>query len=103
MKAYKGAPKRWIEGFYGGSYPPNEDAVEVRNPFFRRFYGRDALLVPNVGFRLVGGAPSARPLIVATDLQPGSFDAALWQATQATRAVYMALGVGCTPWPPMPA
>ncbi|MDB5098019.1 MAG: hypothetical protein JWM80_2440 [Cyanobacteria bacterium RYN_339] len=76
MKAYKGAPKRWIEGFYGGSYPPGEEAVEVRNPFFRRFFGRDALMVPNVGFRLVNGQPQARPLIVATDLQPGTFDAA---------------------------
>lgn len=75
MKAYKGAPKRWIEGFYGGSYAPGRDAIEVRSPFFRRFFGRDALEVPNVGFRLVGGQPVARPLIVATDVQLGSFDA----------------------------
>lgn len=76
MKAYKGTPKRWIEGFYGGSYPPGQDAVEVRSPFFRRFFGRDALEVPNVGHRLVDGKLVARPLLVATDLQPGSFDGA---------------------------
>ena len=76
MKAYKGAPKRWIEGFYGGAYPPGQDTVEVRSAFFRRFLGRDALAVPNVGHRLVNGVPVARPLLVATDVQAGSYDAA---------------------------
>lgn len=88
MKAYKGAPKRWIEGFYGGSYAPGEDAVTVRSPFFRRFYGRDALGVPNVGFRLVNGRKVARPLLVATDLQPGAFDAHGNQLAGASNGFY---------------
>lgn len=74
MKAYKGAPKRWMEGFYAGTHRPGEDAVEVRSAFFRRFLGRDALGVPNVGHRLVNGKPEPRPLVVATDLQLGTFD-----------------------------
>lgn len=74
MKAYKGAPKRWMEGFYAGSHQPGEDTIEIRSAFFRRFFGRDALRAPNVGFRLVNGQLAARPLIVATDLQPGTFD-----------------------------
>lgn len=74
MRAYKGAPKRWVEGLYGGTYPAGEDTVEVRSAFFRRHLGRDALMAPNVGFRLVGGRPEPRPLIVATDLQAGTFD-----------------------------
>ena len=75
MNGYKGAPKRWMEGFYAGSHAPGEDALEVRSAFFRRHLGRDALRVPNVGWRLVAGRPEARPLIVATDLQVGSWDA----------------------------
>ncbi|MNS24896.1 hypothetical protein D3C72_567730 [compost metagenome] len=74
MRAYKGAPKRWVEGFYGGAYPEGEDAVEVRSAFFRRYLGRDALLAPNVGHRLVAGRAEPRPLIVATDAQLGTFD-----------------------------
>jgi len=75
MDGYKGGPKRWLEGFYGGSHDPGEDAVEVRSAFFRRFLGRDALRVPPVGHRLVDGVLVARPLLVATDLQVGMLDA----------------------------
>lgn len=75
MRAYKGAPKRWVEGFYGGSYAPGEDAVEIRSAFFRRYLGRDAVMAPNVGHRLVNGRPEPRPLVVATDLQLGTYDA----------------------------
>lgn len=72
---YKGAPKRWIEGFYAGSYPPGTSSVSVRSAFFRRFLGKDVVAVPNVGQRLVAGVLTPRPLLVATDLQPGTFDA----------------------------
>lgn len=75
MQVYKGAPKRWIEGFYAGTHRPGTDAVTIRSPFFRRFLGRDALQAPSVGHRLVNGKPEARPLLVATDLQLGVFDA----------------------------
>lgn len=75
MQGYKGAPKRWMEGFYAGTHAAGEDSVEIRSAFFRRFLGRDALRVPNVGYRMVAGEPAARPLIVATDLQVGTWDA----------------------------
>ena len=76
MKGYKGAPKRWMEGFYAGTHAPGEDAIEIRSPFFRRHLGRDALAVPGVGQRLVDGRLVPRPVIVATDLQVGTYDGA---------------------------
>lgn len=74
MQVYKGAPKRWIEGFYAGTHRHGTDAVTIRSAFFRRFLGRDALQAPSVGYRLVNGKREARPLLVATDLQLGTFD-----------------------------
>lgn len=75
MNGYKGAPKRWVEGLYAGSYRPGETGIEVRCSFFKRFLGCDNVMVPNVGFRTVAGRRWARPLIVATDLLEGVLDA----------------------------
>ncbi|MEZ0375054.1 MAG: hypothetical protein ACAI44_38565 [Candidatus Sericytochromatia bacterium] len=74
MKGYQGMPKRWVEGLYAGSWRPGEQGVEIRNPFFRRFLGRDNLRVPNVGFQFDQGRRTARPLMVGTDLLEGVLD-----------------------------
>lgn len=88
MWGYKGMPKRWMEGFYAGSHQPGEAAIEIRSAFFRRYLGRDALGVPNVGFRLGAAGPVARPLLVATDLQMGLLDAGGRQVPGASDGFY---------------
>lgn len=71
MSIYTGIRKRWIEGDYAGSYRPGEEGVEIRCRFFRRYMGRDNVIVPNAGFFSNG---KERPLIIATDLLAGSLD-----------------------------
>ena len=71
MSIYTGIRKRWIEGDYGGSYRPGEEGIEIRSQFFRKYLGRDNVMVPNVGFKSDG---TARPLIIATDLLAGTLD-----------------------------
>ena len=71
MSIYSGIRKRWIEGDYGGSYRPGEEGVEIRSQFFRRYLGRDNVIVPNTGFYQNG---MAKPLIIATDLLTGTLD-----------------------------
>lgn len=73
MPGYIGAPKRWIEGLYGGSYPPQVKGTPVRSLFFKRHLGRDHVTVPHVGFNAHG---VARPLIIGADLLEGSLDTA---------------------------
>ena len=71
MSIYTGIQKRWIEGDYGGSYRPGENGIEIRCQFFRRYLGRDNVIIPNAGFYRDG---LARPLIIATDLLAGTLD-----------------------------
>lgn len=74
MKGYHGTSKRWLEGLYGGSYRPQENGIEIRSQFFKRYLERDNLRIPHVGFYYHQNKRIARPLLIGTDLLAGTID-----------------------------
>ncbi len=74
MYGYNGISKRFVEGLYAGSYRPNENSIEMRCSFWKRYLGLEHINIPNVGFYNKKGKKIARPLIIATDLLDGKLD-----------------------------